>query len=158
MTDIQFRKADKEDASALNDALRKLSHHMGDEHPISEETLSELLFGETKGAEALLAEQGKEFVGIVMFSPFVSTTTGGLGIYVSDLWVDASIRGQGLGPRLLAAAVDHYSVPVKRIRLAVYHDNQDAFKTYLRLGFKAEKHAEYLALDESDFKNIRKTD
>ncbi|MCG8490559.1 MAG: GNAT family N-acetyltransferase [Sneathiellales bacterium] len=155
MSDILIRKAEKTDIHAVNNALRKLSEHMSDPHPITDEMLSEAVFGSDGAASILIAEKQGEVMGLTMFSPYVSTNMGGIGIYISDLWVDASLRGQGIGPKLMYEATKQFSSPVKRIKLEVYQDNPKAKETYLRLGFKATERAEYLSLAESDFDNIK---
>ncbi|WP_169544064.1 GNAT family N-acetyltransferase [Sneathiella aquimaris] len=155
MTEIVLRKATEADLTELNSALQQLSEHMGDPHAITDTELGKLLFNDPVQANALVAEKRGEIVGTVMYSPFISTTKGGAGIYISDLWVSAAERGQGLGPKLMSAAADHAGFDVKLIRLAVYHTNPDAFQTYLKLGFKPDETAEFLSLASSDFKNIR---
>ena len=155
MTDIQIRRAEKADIQSVNNALRQLSNHMNDPHPITDQILSEAVFGGHGAAHILIAEKEDRIVGLTMFSPYVSTTLGGVGIYISDLWVDASMRGRGLGPKLMYEATKQFSVPVRRIKLDVYQDNPNARKTYLRLGFKPGERAESLSLAESDFDNIR---
>ncbi|GLQ05145.1 GNAT family N-acetyltransferase [Sneathiella chinensis] len=155
MSGITIRLAEAEDVPAIDTALRKLSDHLGDTHVLRQEELGALLFQEPIGIRVLLAETAGKLVGVVMFSSYVSTTAGGLGVYVSDLWVDASVRGQGIGPRLLVAILDLGPFPIKTMFLNVYQDNIAARKTYLRLGFKANSLADDLSLDESDFHKIR---
>lgn len=155
MTDIQIRRAEKADIPSVNNALRQLSEHMNDPHPITDQTLSEAVFDGHGAAQILIAETDGQLVGLTMFSPYVSTTLGGIGIYISDLWVSPSMRGKGLGPKLMHEATKQFSVPVRRIKLEVYQDNPDARETYIRLGFKPGERAESLSLAESDFDNIR---
>lgn len=157
MTELVIRKATEKDTTSLNAALRELSEYMGDEHPITDENLKSLMFGERPHSEALLAEKGGELVGVCLFAPFISTNLGGLAVYVSDLWVHESMRGQGLGPKLMAAVVDLWGDEAKFIRLSVYNDNPKARDVYLRLGFKGEAKAEFLQLYAEDFKNIRQS-
>lgn len=155
MINLKIRKAVQADISQLNAALCKLSEHMGDHHAITDAELGNLLFGTQVQAEVLIAHLNTEIVGAIMYSPFISTAKGGLGLYISDLWVDATMRGQGLGPKLMATAIDHSEFEVKLIRLAVYHDNPKAFETYLTLGFKPDKSSEFLSLHDDNFTNIR---
>jgi len=157
MTELSIRKAEEKDVSRLNAALRNLSEYMGDEHPITDDTLKDLMFGGRAHSDALLAERDGELVGVCMFAPFISTNLGGLAVYVSDLWIHESMRGQGLGPKLMAAVVDLWGDEAKFIRLSVYNDNPKARDVYLRLGFKGEAKAEFLQLYAEDFKNIRKS-
>jgi GNAT superfamily N-acetyltransferase len=65
-----------------------------------------------------------------------STTRGGLGLFVSDLWVDADVRGQGLGQRLLGRALREWA-PVF-VKLSVYDDNAGGHLFYTRAGFAAQ--------------------
>ncbi|WP_169566385.1 GNAT family N-acetyltransferase [Sneathiella limimaris] len=155
MTNTLIRPAQIEDTPRLNAALRALSEHMGDPHRITDETLEQALFSSPPSARAIIAEQDQEVVGAVLYSPFVSTTKGGIGLYVSDLWVSEKMRRQGLGPKLMDAAVNSETQEIKMIRLAVYDSNPAALKTYLRLGFKAETEAKTMILLREDFSNIR---
>ncbi len=157
MADLVIRKAEEKDTSRLNAALRELSEYMGDDHPITDETLGRLMFEGHAHSEALLAEREGELVGVCLYAPFISTNLGGLAVYVSDLWVHDSMRGQGLGPKLMSAVVDQWGDQVKFIRLSVYNDNPKAREVYIRLGFKGEPKAEFLQLYAEDFKNIRKS-
>jgi GNAT superfamily N-acetyltransferase len=64
---------------------------------------------------------------------------GGLAGFVSDVYVDASARGQGLARALLDAAGDWFrSQGVRRMELQVIMGNGAARDAYLRLGWKEE--------------------
>ena len=60
-------------------------------------------FGPKPAFEVLLAEQGSRAVGYALFDEFYNSEIPGRGIWLSDLFVDPAIRGQGLGRRLMAA-------------------------------------------------------
>ncbi len=64
------------------------------------ESLDDLRATLATGADGVLALDGERIVGGVVHEPFV----GGAVRLVGYLVVDASMRGRGLGPRLLAAA------------------------------------------------------
>jgi ribosomal protein S18 acetylase RimI-like enzyme len=76
---------------------------------------------------------------LAVYSPLFSTTRGWAGAYVSDLWVAAPARGQGLSVRLLAAVRNRAQAQWAAgfVRLAVYHDNPRAVSFYTTLGFVA---------------------
>ncbi len=144
-----IRLAGPLDAGTVSLALRALSHDTGDTHRASDALIASAGFGAHPAYLALLAEAGGTVVGLALFSPFLSTTRGKVGVYVSDLWVDASQRGQGLGPRLLAQVRDaaRGQWGATFLRLAVYHDNPRAMAFYARLGFVATEGEHWIALD-----------
>lgn len=52
--------------------------------------------------QALIAELDGEPVGLSLFFYSFSSWRGELGVYVQDLYVDAGVRGSGLGRRLIS--------------------------------------------------------
>lgn len=145
---VVFRRAGAEDVAVLNAALRKLSASMGDTHRASDESLLQAGFGAWPALAALLAERDGAVVGVAVFSPFYSTVRGMAGAYVSDLWVDDGLRGEGLGARLLARVRDESATlwGAGFLRLGVYADNQRARAFYDRLGFVHNPDETYLTL------------
>lgn len=137
MDRIRIRQAKRQDAPQLNAALRKLSETMGDTHQADDHLIESAGFGDTPAFYALFAERQGEVIGVSVYSPLFSTTRGRSGAYVSDLWVDASARGQRLGVRLLAAVRDRAQAQwgAGFLRLAVYDDNPRAVSFYTGLGF-----------------------
>lgn len=137
LNEVTIRPAEPADAAAMNAALRALSEGMGDDHAATDTDIARAAFGPQAACQGLVAERGNALVGVVLYSPFYSTVRAAAGAYVSDLWVDAAMRGHGLGARLLAAVRDaaarDWGAGV--IRLAVYHDNPRARAFYERLGF-----------------------
>lgn len=138
MDTITIRRAGRGDADRLHGALKNLSEDLGDTHAAGVDDLVRHGFSQTPAFFALIATRKADTVGALMASPVFSTARGGAGLYVSDLWVAEDTRGAGLGPRLLAAALDHApaSWTVTFLKLAVYHDNPAAGRFYERLGFE----------------------
>ncbi len=146
---ISIRRAVIEDAAALNQALAQLSADMGDVHRASDADIARFGFGEAPVFHAMLAETADGvIVGVAAYSPFYSTALGSVGIYVSDLWVAESTRGQQLGARLLAAVRDAGVTDwdASFIRLNVYHSNPRARGFYERLGFVANTETQFMTL------------
>lgn len=145
MSIINFRMASLQDATALNTALRALSHSIGDTHRASDDQIARALSGPCR---AVLAEAGQELAGAAMFSPLFSTARGMAGAYVSDLWVSPDWRGAGLGQRLLATVRDTAARDwgAGFLRLGVYTDNTGARRLYERLGFVRSESEHYLTL------------
>ena len=138
-----IRAAGAGEGARVNAALAALSADMGDTHRAGDALIEAALFGPSPALYALLADEAGQVRGVAVFSPQVSTYRGEIGVYVSDIWVDAAARGQGLGRALLAAVRDEAA---RRwgpgyLRLAVYEENAAARRLYARLGF-AEHGAE----------------
>lgn len=157
MDDIIIRRAIASDAVDLNRALCQLSADMGDQHRAGDDDIARFCFGPAPVFYALLAEaQDGSIVGTAAYSPFFSTVYGGVGIYVSDLWVGAETRGKRLGQRLLAAVRDEGSRmwDARLMRLNVYHDNPKALAFYERIGFVPVSDAQYLTLSGAAFETL----
>lgn len=136
------------DGARVDAALRKLAEAMGDPFRASLRLVAQAVCGPNPVARALIAVDGGD-VGIVVWSPFLSTTRGMAGAYVSDLWVADAARGHGLGQRLLAGVRDAMATEWGDcfLRLAVYDDNPDAGRFYKRLGFTAKPDEIWMTLE-----------
>lgn len=140
MEDVSITPAGPGEIPLLDSALRQLAADLGDAYLSDEVALEAALCGEAPRCLALLATRRNAVLGAVLASPAFSTMRGGVGLFVSDLWVAASARNQGLARRLLAAALRE---GVRRgsgafLKLSVYHDNPTARASYDRLGFTAQ--------------------
>ncbi|MGP9790543.1 GNAT family N-acetyltransferase [Roseinatronobacter sp. NSM] len=138
MADIAFRSvAGADDLARLETALRTLSADIGECYATDSATLARGLLGAQPAAHGLLALQGDQTLGAALYSPVFSTVRGGAGAYVSDLWVSAQARGQGLGARLLAqvARAGAAQWQATWLKLAVYDHSHSAQAFYQRLGF-----------------------
>lgn len=157
MGDISIRRAEAKDAERLNAALWHLSRDIGDDHGATGALLRQAGFGENPVFRALLAEQGGQAVGAALFSPAFSTVMASTGVYVSDLWVSDTMRGLGLGRRLLrAVAQDAGSVwNAHYLKLAVYDDNPGARAFYDRLGFSLTEGETTLSLNRAAFDALK---
>ena len=141
----------------LQSALEALSRELGDTHRTDAETMGDALFGPSPACFAILAQSGAKPAGAALYSPVMSTTMGGTGAYVSDLWVAPGERGQALGPRLLANVARH-AAPTLQARflwLISYNDNFRSLAFYDRLGFRARNGETRLGLTGQAFDNLR---
>ncbi|TMB78583.1 MAG: GNAT family N-acetyltransferase [Chloroflexi bacterium] len=104
---------------------------------MTEEKLTDTLFGEHRYAETLIAEEDAQAVGFALFFHNFSTFLAQPGIYLEDLYVVPEHRGGGIGrallERLAQIAVDR---GCGRLEWAVLDWNQDAIRFYERLGAK----------------------
>jgi len=77
--------------------------HLEHELKATAEQLGEALFGPRPAAEALIAERGSEPLGYALFFPTFSSFLASTGVWLEDLFVRPSSRGEGVGRALLAA-------------------------------------------------------
>jgi GNAT superfamily N-acetyltransferase len=99
---VSIRRARSGDEHALFELVKALSRYERLEHAVrgSADTLGRDLFGPLPAAEALLAERGDEAVGFALFFSSYSTFLTKPGVYLEDLFVLESERGNGVGRAL----------------------------------------------------------
>ncbi len=136
---LEIRFGELRDVPLLAELIRGLARYEKLEHEVTmtEEKLTDALFGERRYAETLIAEDEGEPVGFALFFHNFSTFLAQPGIYLEDLFVIPEHRGGGVGrallERLAQVAVDR---GCGRLEWAVLDWNQDAIRFYERLGAK----------------------
>jgi GNAT superfamily N-acetyltransferase len=136
---FEIRPAGVEDVPVILGLIRELATYerAPDEVTATEEQLVDILFGEKRVAEVLLAFEGKSPVGFAVFFHNFSTWLGRPGLYLEDLFVKPDKRGKGYGRALL---VDLAKIARERVcgrmEWAVLNWNEPAIKFYRALGAK----------------------
>jgi len=136
---ISVRLADIGDAEAIYDMLMGLSRAVGDEEKMvsSVDDIRLYGFGDAALFQALLAEQDGRAVGLSLFFYTYSTWLGRPGVYIQDLFVDATVHRSGLGRRLVAETARIAGARgANHLRLSVYQDNSGAQEFYRRIGMR----------------------
>jgi ribosomal protein S18 acetylase RimI-like enzyme len=116
-----------------------LARTTGEEHRVTSVPLDFLRdgFGPQPLFEAIIAERGETPVGLCLYFFTFSTWLGEPGVYVQDIYVSQSVRGQGLGRRLIAAAAAKgMHRRATHLRLTVASTNLDAKHFYARIGME----------------------
>ena len=102
---------------------------------MTEEKLTDSLFGERRYAETLIAEDDGAPVGFALFFHNFSTFLAQPGIYLEDLFVLPEHRGHGIGKALLA---DLARIAVERgcgrLEWSVLDWNEPSIEFYKKLG------------------------
>lgn len=144
------------DPTKVATALRALARDMDDPYLLPDETLARALADTHSTTGAVLAELAEKPVGVVLYSIFLSTTRGKVGAFVTDLWVDKSQRGTGLGRRMLARVRDEVSARWGGtfLRLNYYHDNSGAAAFYKSLGFHPNPQEVWVTLEGQDLERL----
>lgn len=136
---LRIRPGEMKDVPLIAELIRGLARFEKLEHEVvmTEEKLTDSLFGERRYAETLLAEDDGAPVGFALFFHNYSTFLAQPGIYLEDLFVLPERRGGGVGrallKRLAQIAVDR---GCGRLEWAVLDWNTDAIRFYQRLGAK----------------------
>jgi GNAT superfamily N-acetyltransferase len=136
-TDFEIRPARVKDVPVILELIRDLATYerAPGEVTATEEQLVEVLFGERRVAEVLLALEGGSPVGFAVFFYNFSTWLGRPGLYLEDLFVKPDKRGKGYGRALLVyLAKIALERGCGRMEWAVLDWNEPAIKFYRSLG------------------------
>ncbi|MCA3449495.1 MAG: GNAT family N-acetyltransferase [Rhodobacter sp.] len=148
MTGPSFRRATPGDADAIHALLCDLARQDGAQMRGSAAALRRYGFGAHSLFQAVLAEEAGTVTGLVLFFPEYSTLRGCPGVFVQDLYVTAPARGQGLGRKLLAQAMEAARAwDAAYLALMVDRSNARARVFYDRCGFVDRGNYDALVLD-----------
>jgi GNAT superfamily N-acetyltransferase len=134
---LRIRPGELADVPVIAELIRGLARYekLEQEVVMTEEKLTDSLFGDHRYAETLLAEENGEAIGFALFFHNYSTFLAQPGIYLEDLFVLPEKRGGGVGrallERLAQLAVER---GCGRLEWAVLDWNVDAITFYERLG------------------------
>ena len=144
---LLLRPAQLRDVEAIVELIRELADFENLTHllQVTPEKLRPHLFGEKPAAECLVAElaavgdapgqRGTPVVGFALFFTNFSTFLAQPGLYLEDLYVKSTQRGQGIGEALLTrlarlAVERNYG----RFEWSVLDWNENAIRFYQRMG------------------------
>lgn len=98
------RPAAPADTATILRFVRELAVYERDPDAVeaTEPMLAAALFADPPAAEAVIVHDGGDPIGFAIFFHNFSTWTGRRGLYLEDLYVTPTARGQGAGKALLA--------------------------------------------------------
>lgn len=135
--DFQIRPAAKSDCELILSLIEELAEYEKLAHEVVADvaTLADSLFGDTAYARVLIGEYRGTAIGYALYFHNFSTFTGRPGIYLEDLYIQPSHRGQGFGKCLLAylakLAVDNNFT---RVEWSVLDWNEPSIQFYRSIG------------------------
>lgn len=135
--EFTIRAAGVDDCAVILGFIKELAEYEKLSHEVvaTVETLQESLFGEKGYAEVLIGEFEGSPVAYSLFFHNFSTFTGRPGIYLEDIYVQAKMRGKGMGKALLSY-IAKLAVERKctRIEWSVLDWNEPSIQFYRSIG------------------------
>jgi len=163
MMNITIRKATPDDAALLQELILELAAYerlLDDAEP-SVHLLREHLSAEAlTGCEALIAETGQgTAVGFAFFFHNYSTFLTNAGLYVEDLYVKSTYRGEGIGQQLLTRLAEIAEERgCRRMEWSVLDWNSEAQDFYDEVGAEALDDRTVMRLDEETIEEVAATE
>lgn len=156
---VSIRKATPDDAETLQDLILELAAYerLMDEAEPSVELLREHLSEEAlTGCEALIAETDTgTAVGFALFFHNYSTFLTNAGLYVEDLFVKSTYRGEGIGFALLKRCAEIAEARgCRRMEWAVLDWNTDAIDFYEEVGAEPMDDWTTMRMDEKAIEEV----
>ena len=136
---LRIRDAVPADSALILSLIRELAEYEKLLHEVraTEAGLRASLFGPKPMAECVIAEQDGKPAGFALFFHNYSTFLGQPGLYLEDLYVKPSLRGRGIGKKLLShLARLALQRGCGRFEWAVLDWNEPAIRFYKRLGVR----------------------
>lgn len=84
----------------------------------------------------MLMDDAGETAGYALLAHSYSQEAGGKVLWVEELFISPEHRGKGLAKEFFVFVKETYANKVKRIRLDVEADNENAIALYEKMGFK----------------------
>ncbi len=137
LSNLIVRTVTPADIPRLFNLIKALAEYEKLSHAVTgnADNLKSHLFSDRPYAEAIIAELADESVGFALFFPNYSTFLTQPGIYLEDLFVLPTYRGQGIGKALITyvakLAMDR---GCGRMEWSVLDWNESAIKFYQHLG------------------------
>lgn len=136
--DIKIRKATENDFPAIFGLITELAEYEESLDKVSNSL--ELMYEQKDYFNCYVAEtQEKEIIGMALYY-FSYYTWVGKTLYLDDLYVKKTWRGNGLGTRLMDKMFEVAKTEkCKRFRLQVLNWNEQAINLYEKSGFTVDK-------------------
>ena len=138
---IQIREGRKEDLPQALGLIKELAEYVGDLDQVKNtvEDMERDGFGSKPIFDFFVAESGGKVVGIAIYY-FRYSTWKGRRIYLEDIVVTQSARGQGIGTLLMDRLVAHAKAEgCTGLMWSVYNHNTKAIEFYKKYGAAFEK-------------------
>lgn len=157
MLNFIIRKALIADVPQVVELLREFAVFEKLEHDffITENDLSEVVFGEKAFVRLLVADSADEVIGFALLYPKFASFRGERSLYLEDLYVRQNLRGKGLGLALLKAAAKFaVSDGFERLDWQALKWNTPAIDFYRKIGAESDDGNINFRLVGKNFKDL----
>lgn len=157
---LVIREATKKDVPLILSLIKELAVYEKLLHEVvaTEDQLTEMLFGQKKYAEVLIANYDNENAGFALFFHNFSTFLGKPGIYLEDIYVKPQLRGKGIGKSLLLSLVKLAKERnCGRVEWAVLNWNEPSIKFYKSLSAKPMNQWTVYRLSEDEINSLNES-
>jgi len=122
---------------------------------VTEQTLTEAIFGEKAVADGLIARDSETPIGYAIFYPNFASFRGQRGLYLEDIYVQDKYRGQGVGEAMIReVARIGASRGFERLDLLVLDWNAPALKFYEKLGAVRDDNERHFKFTDAAFRSL----
>jgi GNAT superfamily N-acetyltransferase len=153
---VTIRPALASDCEAIARMIRALAvyQQVGDRVKVTPDMLARDGFGPEPKFEALIAEHASKPVGLAMFQSHYASWEGTSALQITDLFVDETVRGTGVGFRLVAEvgrlALERHCTG---LQLNMVHANPSR-ASFDRMGFVHQDDLLHYRLDPAGLKKL----
>jgi ribosomal protein S18 acetylase RimI-like enzyme len=154
---IDIRSARSEDVRDVIRLMREFAEYerLLDSFEITDEKLTDALFGNRPVAEMLVAATSGMIVGYALFLPCFASFRGQRGLYLEDIYISAYYRGRGIGRSLLGAvAAAAAKRGCERIDFQVLEWNHAAIAFYEKLGAVRNDDERHFKFSDAAFRDL----
>lgn len=134
---MNIRRLSQKDRTIYMELVDEFYHSDAVLHPVKQENhdaMFEELMRSDVYAECYIIESDSETAGFILIAKTFSQESGGLVVWVEEIFIREKFRGKGLGSAALEFIES--TVPASRYRLEIEPDNDRARELYSRLGYK----------------------
>lgn len=136
---IKIRRFIKKDRNAFFKMVKKFYAPPAVLHIPSDEVMLSCFDASIESPELVhgyMFEADGVAAGYAIVSLKFETEVGGIAAWIEELFVEEDFRGQGIGKSFFEYIENTLSGKIKRIRLEVGEENEDAVRLYKRIGFE----------------------
>ena len=122
---------------------------------ITEDTLSEAMFGEQTVVDGLIARDGDRPIGYAIFYPNFASFRGQRGLYLEDIYINDEYRGKGVGEAMLREIARIGAARgLERMDFLVLDWNTPALKFYEKLGAVRDDEERHYKFTDDAFRRL----
>lgn len=135
--EIRIHPVQAADLPELHAMVLALARHHGDPETVTMDEIARDVLGDHPWVAVLVAHRAGRPVGYAALCPLAKLQSGQRGMDIHHLYVDAALRGQGIGQMLIASAeATARAMGCAYVSVGTHPRNHTASAIYAHLGFE----------------------